>query len=172
LVSEAGRIRSAEPADLPEVLALNRASEQFLSPLDEDGLVRLHTLAAYHRVVEVDGKVGAFLLALRDGTDYESSNYRWFAERHRTFLYIDRVVVAAQLRGQRLGALLYEDLFGFARQSRVALVTCEYDIEPPNIASARFHASFGFHRVGQRVFGDKRVAMQALTLMPVAALGK
>ena len=159
-------IRAAAPADFPAILALNAESVHFLSPLDAPRLQHLHAQAAYHRVVEIDGVVAAFLLALREGADYESPNYRWFAQRYREFLYIDRIVVSTMQQGQGLGALLYEDLFAFARTSGVTRVTCEFDLEPPNPASARFHARFGFREVGtQRLAGGrKQVSLQARTL--------
>ena len=159
-------IRAAAPADFPAILALNAESVHFLSPLDAPRLQHLHAQAAYHRVVEIDGVVAAFLLALREGADYASPNYRWFAQRYREFLYIDRIVVSTMQQGQGLGALLYEDLFAFARTSGVTRMTCEFDLEPPNPASARFHARFGFREVGtQRLAGGrKQVSLQARTL--------
>lgn len=159
-------IRGARRSDLPEVVALNLESEHFLSPLDDAALERLHARAAYHRVVHVDGKVGAFLLAFRDGSDYAASNFRWFAQRYDAFVYIDRVVVATRHRGLRLGSALYRDLLQFARNEGVTHVTCEYDLEPYNPASAKFHQSFGFVEVGQRLTdgNKKRVSMQHLAL--------
>lgn len=145
---------------------LNAESVHFLSPLDAPRLRHLHAQAAYHRVLEIDGRVGAFLLALREGADYDSPNYRWLAQRYGEFLYIDRVVVATLQRGQGLGALLYEDLFAFARASGVAQVTCEFDLDPPNPGSARFHARFGFREVGTQwlAAGKKQVSLQARAL--------
>jgi len=159
-------IRDAAPADFPQILALNAESERFLSPLDAPRLRHLHAQAAYHRVFESDGRVGAFLLALREGADYDSPNYRWFAQRYGEFLYIDRVVVDTTRQGQGLGALLYDDLFAFARASGVIQVACEFDVDPPNPASARFHARFGFREVGTQWLagGKKQVSLQARAL--------
>lgn len=154
-------IRDAVDDDFPAVLALNAESERFLSPMDAGRLQRLHRMAAYHRVVELQGEVLAFLLAFREGADYDSPNYRWFGERYRHFLYIDRVVVAAAEQGKRLGALLYDDLFAFARTGGIERITCEFDIDPPNEASRRFHARHGFVEVGtQALPGGKRVSLQ------------
>ena len=66
------------------------------------------------------------------------------------FLYVDRIVVSLACQGQRLGGRMYDDLFAFARQSHAARVTCEFDIDPPNEASRRFHARYGFIEVGTR----------------------
>jgi uncharacterized protein len=155
-------IRDATEADFDAILRLNLESERFLSPLDRARLQHLHRQAAWHRVAIVDGVVAAFLLVLREGADYDSPNYRWFAERYPAFLYIDRVVVDARRQGQRLGAALYRDLFEFARASGVPSVTCEFDVDPPNVASSAFHARFGFREVGEQWIaqGRKQVSLQ------------
>jgi predicted GNAT superfamily acetyltransferase len=167
-MSAAASIRTAAAADFERILALNAESVRFLSPLDAARLHGLHAQAAYHRVAEIDGRVVAFLLALREGADYDSPNYRWFAQRYAQFLYIDRVVVDAAAQGHGLGTLLYEDLFAFARAQAVAMLTCEFDLEPPNPASARFHECFGFRAVGTQWLGGgrKQVSLQACNLGP------
>ena len=93
-------IRNAKIADFPAILGLNLEMEQYLSPLNEELLGNLHGVAVYHRVIETkQGEVAGFLLALREGADYRSVSYRWFAERYRQFLYVDRIVVAAAQQG-------------------------------------------------------------------------
>jgi predicted GNAT superfamily acetyltransferase len=159
-------IRPAGPADLEHVLRLNRQAEAALSPLTPDRLRALHDQACYHRVACLDGQVRAFLLALGPGAAYDSPNYLWFAARSADFVYIDRVVVDPAARRARLATRLYEDLIAHARRSGAARVGCEYDTEPPNEASRRFHESLGFVEVGaQRVAGGrKRVSLQELRL--------
>lgn len=158
--------RDATPADFPAVLALNEESVHFLSPLDAPRLALLHGEAALHRVVELEGRVAAFLLAFREGAAYDSPNYRWFAARYERFLYVDRVVVAGAFQGRGLGALLYADLFEQARRTGAVRVTCEFDIDPPNEASRRFHARYGFAEVGAQAVagGRKTVSLQAVEL--------
>jgi predicted GNAT superfamily acetyltransferase len=154
-------LRDYRPDDADAVLALNAASIAVLSPLDAVQLRALAAQAAYHRIAERDGALAGFLLALREGSAYASPNYRWFAARYPRFLYIDRVVVGAGQRGLGVGAALYADLFAFARAAGIDTVACEYDIDPPNEASARFHARFGFVEAGrQRVAGGKMVSLQ------------
>jgi predicted GNAT superfamily acetyltransferase len=97
---DAPQLREAVADDFPAILTLNAESVDFLSPLDAPRLQHLHAQAAYHRVVVVQGAVVAFLLAFREGADYDSPNYRWFARHDPRFLYIDRVVVAAARRGE------------------------------------------------------------------------
>ena len=155
-------IRDAALSDFPAILALNAESEHFLSPLPLPRLEHLHRQAAYHRVVELGSAVVAFLLAFREGADYDSPNYLWFSGRYGTFLYVDRVVVSLAEQGKRLGAALYDDLFAFARNKGIAVVTCEFDINPPNEVSRRFHARYGFREVGTQwvAGGKKQVSLQ------------
>jgi Predicted acetyltransferase, GNAT superfamily len=157
-------LRDATPADFAAILALNEAFVAVLSPLDGERLARLHAQAALHRVIEQDGRIVAFLLAFREGADYDSPNYRWFAQRHARFLYVDRVVVAGDAQAHGAGSRLYRDVYARASRDGVPLITCEFDIEPPNPASQRFHARLGFREIGRRQLdhGSKTVSLQAL----------
>jgi len=160
------QIRYALPADRPAVLALNEESEHFLSPLTLARLVVLTAQAEAHWVVEEEGSIVAFLLAFREASAYDSVNYKWFAARYPCFLYIDRVVVTNVAKGLGLGKLLYRTVFAHANGTSVPLVTCEFDIEPPNPVSASFHAKFGFQEVGQQLAGGgkKLVSLQAASV--------
>ena len=156
-------LRPATPRDFATILALNLESERFLSPLTPQRLAQLHEQADLHQVIEEGQQVVAFVLALREGQDYDSPNYLFFATRYERFLYVDRVVVAAAAQGRRLGRVLYEAVFVHAARSQLPWVTCEYDIEPPNPASERFHRGFGFAEVGRQSVADgkKQVSLQA-----------
>ena len=160
-------IRTATTADFPHLLHLNEESVHFLSPLTPARLTWLVEAAAYRRVLEASGEVVAFLLAFREGCTYDSPNYRWFAAHYQHFLYVDRVVVSKAFQGQGAGKLLYDDIFSFARQTGVQYLTCEFDIDPPNEASRRFHQRYGFTEVGSQVVagGKKRVSLQAVELL-------
>ena len=159
------RVRPIADGDSTAILALNLESEAVLSPMDAARYAHLRSQAAHARVVEDDGEVIAFLLAFREGADYDSVNYRWFDTAYDAFLYVDRVVVARSHQGRGLGPLLYDDLFAAARAAGIPRVTCEFDIDPPNEASRRFHARYGFAEVGtQALPGGKRVSLQAATL--------
>lgn len=158
----------ATEAHFADILALNAASVQALSPLSEAKLAQLHAQAAYHKVVVEDGSVIAFLLGFAPGAPYESVNYRWFEARYDDFLYVDRIVVAQRHRGHGVGARLYRDVFATAREHGVARVVCEYDIEPANPASAAFHRRFGFVEVGTQRTADgaKAVSLQSAAVEP------
>lgn len=160
------QLRDAHPLDFAHILALNEESVHFLSPLNPTRLALLHEQAAYHQVLERQGQVIAFLLAFREGAAYDSPNYRWFATRFPQFLYIDRVVVATSAQGHGIGRLMYRGLFEYASRSGVSLVTCEFDVDPPNPTSQRFHESLGFKALGEQHVGParKRVSLQGMSL--------
>ena len=152
------------PADFAAILALNEAFVAVLSPLDGERLARLHAQAALHRVIEQDGRIAAFLLAFREEADYDSPNYQWFSRRHARFLYVDRIVVGGDTQARGIGSRLYRDVYARASRDGVPLITCEFDIEPPNPASERFHAKLGFREIGRQQLdgGRKTVSLQAL----------
>jgi predicted GNAT superfamily acetyltransferase len=163
-------LRNATPADFPAILALNQAFVTVLSALDGERLAQLHAQAALHRVIEQDARIDAFLLAFREGAAYDGANYRWFAQRYARFLYVDRIVVAGGGQAQGAGSWLYRDACALASGDAVPLITCEFDIEPPNPASLRFHARQGFREVGQRQLdGGKIVSMQVLEVAAAAS---
>lgn len=156
-------IRDAAPGDYPSICALNLAEVQHTSPMDLSRLAALSGLSCYHKVGCVDSDTAAFLLAMCDSAPYENENFAWFARRFTRFIYVDRIVVSAAFRGLRLGTALYEDLFRYARHSGIPLVTCEYNIVPPNESSRRFHHKFGFQELGTQwvANGTKHVSLQA-----------
>jgi predicted GNAT superfamily acetyltransferase len=155
-------LREAATADFGDILRLNSEWVHFTSALDPSALARLHEQAAYHKVIESGGRVVAFLLALREGVEYDSPNYRWFSERGGAFLYIDRVIVDRTEQGGGLATILYDDLFSFAASQSVPQVVCELDLEPPNEASRRFHDALGFREIGTQwvAGGAKRVSLR------------
>jgi predicted GNAT superfamily acetyltransferase len=157
-------LRDATVDDYAAILDLNAAFVEALSPLDAARLRQLHREAALHRVAETDGRVVAFLLALREGAGYDSPNYRWFAGRYARFLYIDRIVVDGGTQARGAGTQLYRDAYAYARRHGLPAITCEFDIAPPNPASERFHRKLGFREVGRQALhgGRKTVSLQAL----------
>jgi predicted GNAT superfamily acetyltransferase len=155
-------LRSAQPADFPSVLALNEASVRFLSPLSPERLAALDREATLHVVIELAGGVVAFLLAFREHANYDSVNYQWFELRYPSFLYIDRVVVGQDARTNGAGSLLYKQAFAHAVEAGIPILACEFDVDPPNPVSERFHARFGFREAGRQSVanGSKRVSLQ------------
>jgi hypothetical protein len=159
----ANLLRDIREADFERILRLNAAAEVETSRLDLSRLRLLLGLSSYHKVAVTADQVAAFLLAMRETAPYENDNHAWFRARYRRFFYVDRIVVAPEFAGRRIGSGLYADLFEFAREQGVPRVVCEYNLEPPNPASKAFHDAFGFRQVGtqQVARGAKRVSLQA-----------
>jgi len=158
-------VRDVQAHELDAILALNNAAGSTILPLDGQGITRLAGYASYLRVAEADGQIAGFLLALRDGTPYDSPNYRWFSERYPEFVYIDRIVIARPFRRLGLGRVFYADVTSFA-EVRVPVLTCEVFLEPRDDVSVLFHGTYGFQEVGQQTMAgvERRVALLAKDL--------
>lgn len=136
-------IRAITGADLPAILALNNAHAVEVNALTAEALEALVAVAAHARIV--DGGRG-FLLAFSERTPAQGPNHAWFLARHAAFLYIDRVVVSPEARGQGHARQLYDDLAAVAAGRPLC---CEINIEPPNPASLAFHERLGFVACGE-----------------------
>lgn len=161
------QLRDACDADAAQICQLNRMDETRLSPMDTERFALLSGMACYNKVVTVDGEPAGFLIGFRDGTDYDSLNYRWFNERMKRFFYIDRVVVDARYRKMGIASTLYRDVQVFASEQSLNWLAAEIDIQPPNTSSLAFHKAFGFNEVGTQVYGEHK--MVSLQLGPVPA---
>jgi predicted GNAT superfamily acetyltransferase len=156
-------IRELARADWERVIELNQASVQELSPLDEARLDYILTLAHRSLVVEHDGDVVGFAIAIALGKPYDSDNYRWFAERYERFLYLDRIAVDAERRRLGIGARLYDAMEAAAQP--FGRMVCDVNIKPRNDASLAFHAARGYREVGQLAHGEvKTVALMSKEL--------
>ncbi|BBD79785.1 GNAT family N-acetyltransferase [Aerosticca soli] len=142
-------IRDVREHDLDAVLALNNTAGRSILALDAERLRYFYDCADYFRVAEIDGQLAGFLIALREGSDYASSNYRWFATHYPSFVYIDRIVIANAYRRHGLGRVFYCDVTSFA-EVRVPLLTCEVFLEPRDDVVLLFHGTYGFQEVGQQ----------------------
>lgn len=156
------------PADLPAVHVLNQANTPHVGSVDEARLGMLLDESITSLVVMDEDELAAYVIAFGPGADYDSVNYRWFADRYADFLYVDRVAVAADHRRRGYARLLYAQL---EADTDAPWFTCEVNVRPPNEASMRFHTRLGFVEVGQQDTdgGAKRVALLAKDLRGSAA---
>jgi uncharacterized protein len=137
--------------DLKCLLALNNAHAIETSELDASQLVRMLD-GAFLALTDVDAR--ALLIAFDQHGDYNSPNFLWFKARYVSFVYVDRVIVAAALRGQGVARRLYDRLFDAARAAGHRVVVCEVNSQPPNPGSDAFHAALGFAVVGEAVLAN------------------
>jgi uncharacterized protein len=145
--------------DLAAFLALNRESESMLSPLDETQMQAL-LRSAYRAWLTPERD--AMLVALDERADYDSPNFRWFAQRYQRFVYVDRIAVAHSARGRGIAKTLYERLIAQARQDGHTVLCAEIYFDPPNPASDAFHASMGFREAGRAYLPDRGKSVRYL----------
>ncbi|MEC9329058.1 MAG: GNAT family N-acetyltransferase [Pseudomonadota bacterium] len=158
-------IRPATPEDFSAIKVLNDAVVALTSPMDVSRIASLHAISCYHRVVEEGGAVSAFLLVFGPASGYNSPYYQWFDQRYDDYAYIDRIVVRDRAQGQGRGRMLYENLFSWAGQREVHHIVCEYNAEPLNEVSRKFHAALGFKEISiEKLSATKQVSMQLKTL--------
>lgn len=157
----AWRIRPYRDDDAEQVRAVNAANVPEVGVLDDERLTLFCAEAAFFDVVEVGGAVLGVFVALAEGTTYRSPNYRWFAERHERFAYVDRIALQPELRGTGAAHALYAGFEDWARSQGREVACAEVNVVPPNPRSMRFHQRRGFVVVEEVApYGDdERVAM-------------
>ena len=144
-------VRNIEIADLARVLEINNAntpevSELTLSELETDIKNCLHALA----IDNEHGEVCAFCITFAPDAPHAGANHRWFAERYKSFVYLDRIAIDSNHQNRGLGALLYQSVEQrMLKSAEHSLLCCEVNLEPPNPGSLRFHQRIGFTEVGQ-----------------------
>jgi hypothetical protein len=150
-------LRSLSAEDADRILDLNNEHAIETSLLDLAAAERLLAMCFYAKCVS-PGMRG-FLLALDQDAAYDNQNFRWFRRRFERFVYIDRVIVAQDARGQGLARLMYEDLVAESKAAGHVRVVCEVNIDPPNEGSLAFHRSMEFVALADVVLkgGSKRV---------------
>jgi uncharacterized protein len=147
-------LRDITTDDHSVVLHLNSAFTTELSALDEVGLRTLMAAACYARPFDADNRLAGILIALDQDANYDGVNFNWFKSRYENFVYVDRIVVAASMQGRGVARVLYADLFAWAKSHGVERVTCEVNVDPPNVASDALHAALGFFEVGRARLRD------------------
>lgn len=163
------RIRPIDPTDLPALAELNDTAVPAVNALGVQGLVAHVPRCALALTADVSGRPAALLLALAPEAGYASENYQWFAQHRPGSLYVDRVVVAEEARGQGLGRALYAAVVARARTLGLREVTCEVNLDPPNPRSLAFHTALGFRPVGQQRTTGGTILVQMLAKQVPAA---
>ena len=147
---------------LAEVLALNNANTPHVNALTGQELQALIDQAiGYQVLISEEGRLAGFVLLIGEGQSYQSLNYRWFSENMNDFLYVDRIVVAPEFRGEGVADQLYLWAKTTAQGHGVSWLACEVNLKPPNQRSLAFHHKQGFREIAQQQTegGQKTVAL-------------
>ena len=155
-------IRSVRLQELAQLLALNQSNLPHVGSISLSEMQHLHSQASYFRAAELKDQILGFLIAFEPDADYGSLNFLWFKKRYPEFVYIDRIITAAEARRKGIAFALYRDLEDFAAQRQIPLMTCEYNLQPQNDISRQFHQRYGFKEVGTQETenGKKTVSLQ------------
>lgn len=158
-------LRDGNAGDRAAVIGLNAESVLATSPMDEKTFAMLVDLSSLFMVAERNNEVVGFLMGFTDGVSLDGLNYRWFARRFKQFFYIDRIVIDDSCRGSGLGQQFYASVSEWASAQNLLWLTAEMNLDPPNLASLRFHKRQGFIEVGTQKLPDgKLVSMQVKRL--------
>lgn len=158
------RLRKLTPLDVPSMLALNNLAVPEVPQTTEEEMVELLRVSSFGFAAQSGTEFLGFVLGFEPGSTYASVNYRFFEERGTDHLYVDRIVVAENARGMRVGQTLYQRVVELAVDQGRAEVTCEVNIEPPNPGSLAFHSRMGFSEVARQDNGYAVVTLLARPL--------
>jgi predicted GNAT superfamily acetyltransferase len=149
---------SSSEAQLQSIYNLNQANTPEVGPLESmQHLEQLIELSAYNLLVLKEDEVVGFIICMREGSAYGSENYKFFSQRLKKFLYVDRVAIDEQHRRAGLGQAIYEDIFSQASNDSLP-IALEVNTQPVNQPSLTFHEKMGFDQIGTKDFDDHSVA--------------
>jgi predicted GNAT superfamily acetyltransferase len=156
-------MRSVSRADLAEVLEHNNQAVPAVNELAMADLESFVEMAHSFLVIDApDGSIAGFMIGITGpGMPYDSMNYAWFSARYESFIYVDRIVVAASGRGLGVGSQLYAAFADRGVADGFDVMLAEVNIRPRNDVSLAFHDARGFVSVGEQDTdgGAKRVTM-------------
>ena len=143
---------------LQSIYNLNQANTPEVGSLESmTHLKKLIELSAYNLLVLDDDEIVGFIICIREDSAYRSENYKFFTQRLKKFLYVDRVAIDERHRRAGLGQAIYEDIFAQASADNLP-IALEVNTQPVNQISLNFHEKMGFDKVGSRDFEDHSVA--------------
>ena len=144
--------------ELNAIFDLNQLNTPEVGSLESlDYLKKLIGLSAYNLLMLSDEEIIGFIICMREGSTYGSENYKFFTQRLKKFLYVDRVVVDERHRRSGLGKAIYQDIFAYVNDKNLP-IALEVNTEPVNQPSLKFHEKMGFEKVGSKDFDDHSVA--------------
>ena len=145
-------------AQFQSIYDLNQANTPEVGSLESiQHLKQLIEFSSYNLLVLKEDEIVGYIICIREGSAYESENYKFFTQRLKKFLYVDRVAIDEQHRRAGLGQAIYEDIFAQAISDSLP-IALEVNTQPVNQPSLNFHEKMGFDRIGAKDFDDHSVA--------------
>lgn len=145
------KLREVTISDLEKIRTINEEAIPAVNTVSLDEFKWFLKRSIYFKVsLNEDEQVCGFLLVLPTGLEYESLNYKWFSDKFSDFAYIDRIAVKDEFRGKGIGKSLYVDLEKSVMKD-IKRIACEFNINPPNLVSKKFHEGLAYKRVGTQL---------------------
>ncbi|MDB2370308.1 GNAT family N-acetyltransferase [Gammaproteobacteria bacterium] len=145
-------------AQFQSIYDLNQANTPEVGSLESiQHLKQLIEFSSYNLLVLKEDEIVGYIICMREGSAYGSENYKFFTQRLKKFLYVDRVAIDEQHRRAGLGQAIYEDIFAQAISDSLP-IALEVNTLPVNQPSLNFHEKMGFDRIGAKDFDDHSVA--------------
>ncbi len=143
-------LRDAKHSDIDKIVQINKSAIPAVNYVSYDEFEWFLNRKLYFKIAEnSNGAISGFLLVLPSGLEYKSLNYKWFSGRYDNFAYIDRIVIMDEFKKNGIGKSLYLDLE--KNIGEYQLIACEFNIEPPNPISKKFHESLNYKNVGYQL---------------------
>lgn len=144
--------------ELQSIYNLNQANTPEVGSLESmQHLKQLIEFSSYNLLVLKEDEIVGYIICMREGSAYGSENYKFFTQRLKKFLYVDRVAIDEQHRRAGLGQAIYENIFSQASNDSLP-IALEVNTQPVNQPSLNFHEKMGFDRIGAKDFDDHSVA--------------
>ena len=138
-------IRELSGSDVQKMWEINEQGLPGTGKVDEQGLLNLLEYSEISVGAYEDGELLGYVICLPPSTEYGSLNYAWFNENMADFLYVDRIAVAQIHRDKGIGSRLYSHIIEYSSKQ----IAAEVSLNPPNLASMRFHGRFDFEKIGE-----------------------
>ena len=143
-------IKEITASHVDEIVRLNEAVVAVTSPMDAQRVMDMLNMGVTGFVTEEGARLTSFILIMDMAVPYENDNFAWFTDRVGSFVYVDRIVVSQEGRGQGIGQALYQKTYDYGRAMGRSNVCAEVDFDPPNVPSLVFHEKAGFIQRGTR----------------------
>jgi len=143
------KIEQATKYDLKSILSLNQDSIPAVSSSNLEMMKHFLTICDYFKICEINGEIIGFLNALLPSKDYKSEHYKWFNDRYKSFIYVDRIIFNKSYQNQGYGTVFYDDLKNSIKNKSLD-IACEINTKPFNKQSIKFHKKYGFKKVGRK----------------------
>ena len=142
------------------ILNQNNVPEVGDRPLDEFKL--LVENSDYNCCIVKNRSVVGFVICFEDNktstsflTEQNHKNFIEIQKQMDNFLYIDRIAVHENYRGQNIGKQIYQHVEKFAIVNNIEFLTAEINLLPKkNEISFKFHEKYGFREFSTKKYSD------------------